>query len=165
MKLSQYQSPLGTLNFWFLQGSLIYASFSKESGTKWLRRHFPQAKARETELTPAYTEDLNHYFQGRKIAWAWPIKLIGTPFQQAVWREIQKIPQGQFTTYKHIGEALNTKAFQAVGQAVGANPISIIVPCHRVLGTNWFGGYGGGLNRKRLLLELEGAQLPPKVNA
>ncbi|NLJ79565.1 MAG: methylated-DNA--[protein]-cysteine S-methyltransferase, partial [Firmicutes bacterium] len=104
-------------------------------------------------------------FREGRILWNWPLELTGTAFQKQVWSEIRKIPPGQVSTYKRIATALSTKAFRAVGQAVGANPISVIIPCHRVLGTNWFGGYGGGLNRKRLLLELENVTLAPRQNA
>lgn len=165
MQLSVYDSPLGALYFWFEDQQLVYASFHEEDGKRWLAKHFPQASLSLEPLAVQYQEDLDSYFQGGQVIWNWPLTLIGTDFQRQVWQEILRIPQGQFSTYKKIADTLNTRAFQAVGQAVGANPISIIVPCHRVLGTNWFGGYGGGLNLKRLLLELENVTLAPNLNA
>lgn len=164
MHLSVYNSPLGSLYFLFDQNKLVYASFDAEKATLWQKKHFPRAEIQSAPMPPDRIEELNAYFLGKPLVWSCPLRLIGTPFQKQVWAEIHKIPYGQVTTYKKIATSLNSKAFQAVGQAVGANPISIVVPCHRVLGTNWFGGYGDGLNRKRLLLELENVTLAPNLN-
>lgn len=86
-----------------------------------------------------------------------PIGLIGDDFQQNVWRLLEQIPYGATTTYGELAEQLGNKALaQTVGRAVGDNPISIVVPCHRVVGANGsLTGYAGGLQRKRTLLELE----------
>lgn len=165
MYVSSYKSPLGPLYFWFKNEKLIYASFNQSAAKNWLDRQLPGEKSFSAPLKSPFRQDLDLYFSGGKVDWNWPLQLLGTPFQLAVWGEIQKIPHGGITTYKNIATSLNTRAFQAVGQAVGANPISLIVPCHRVLGTNWFGGYGGGLNLKRLLLELENVSLAPNFNA
>lgn len=164
MRQSVYKSPLGPLYFWFDRGTLVYAAFNEEAGKSWQAKHFPR-KTASAGLPVKLQRDLELYFTGHKIVWDLPLALHGTPFQLSVWREIQKIAHGEVTTYKQIGNNLNSRAFQAIGQAVGANPISIIIPCHRVLGTNWFGGYGGGLNRKRLLLELENVTLAPNLFA
>lgn len=161
MQLSIYHSPLGPFYLWFNDQALVYASFDQKDGQSWVIKNFPKANLQERALYTSYQKDLDCYFRGQKIDFAWPLFFVGTDFQKQVWSEIRKIPHGQFTTYKKIAESLQTKAFQAIGQAVGANPISLIVPCHRVLGTNWFGGYGGGLTLKRLLLELENVTLAP----
>ena len=89
------------------------------------------------------------------------LDLRGTEFQHQVWLQLQQIPYGETTTYGAIATLLGRpKASQAVGQAVGANPVSVIVPCHRVVGANGsLTGYGGGLERKAILLELEQAGL------
>ena len=80
----------------------------------------------------------------------------GTPFQQAVWRALLEIPCGETRTYKQIAEQIGRpRAARAVGQAVGANPLPIVVPCHRVVAGNGLGGFGGGLAMKRRLLEIE----------
>lgn len=82
----------------------------------------------------------------------------GTPFQISVWRELLKIPYGRVKTYGEIAENIgNSRAARAVGSAVGANPIPIIVPCHRVVATNGFGGYSCGIEIKKKLLHIEGA--------
>ncbi|MBM4286438.1 MAG: methylated-DNA--[protein]-cysteine S-methyltransferase [Deltaproteobacteria bacterium] len=86
-----------------------------------------------------------------------PIDLKGTPFQIRVWQELQKIPRGTTISYQELAKRVgNPKAARAVGQAVGANPIPIIIPCHRVIAANGsLGGYSSGLDRKRWLLEHE----------
>ncbi|MGM9428253.1 methylated-DNA--[protein]-cysteine S-methyltransferase [Hydrogenophaga sp. MI9] len=102
------------------------------------------------------------YFQGKRPRFAIPLDLAqGTAFQQDVWRALLEIPAGQTTSYgalaRHIGRP---NAVRAVGAAVGRNPLSIVVPCHRVLGANGaLTGYAGGLERKRALLLLESGDL------
>lgn len=162
---SIYQSPIGTLYFWFEDEKLVYASFDEEHGKGWVSKRIPDKTARMGTLPAELERALAAYFSGRKVDWTFPLKLYGTPFQVIVWREIQNIKHGEVSTYKQIGAAINSKAYRAIGQAVGANPISVIIPCHRVLGTNWLGGYGGGINRKRLLLELENVSLAPNFFA
>lgn len=165
MQQSIYKSPLGPFYLWFREERLIFATLQEELGQKFLAKHFPKIAYEVKPLQEAYSQDLDNYFRGKKLIFKWPLQLVGTEFQKSVWQEVLKIPHGQFTTYKKIGERLNTKAYRAIGQAVGANPISIIIPCHRVLGTNSLGGYNGGLNAKRLLLELENVTLVPNLRA
>lgn len=106
---------------------------------------------------------LDIYFGGTNPDFTVPVKFIGTPFQVMVWNILQRIPYGATTTYGEIArkiaelKGLCSMSSQAVGGAVGRNPISIIVPCHRVIGCNGkLTGYAGGLNRKQRLLQLEG---------
>ncbi len=165
MQQSIYKSPLGPLLLWFTDDKLVYTTFDEDSGKGWSRKHFPKGQFEQKPLASTYAADLDRYFRGERIDFAWPLLLMGTDFQKRVWQEILAVPHGQVTTYKRIGERLNTRAYRAVGQAVGANPVSIIVPCHRVLGTNSFGGYTGGINLKRLLLELENVTLAPNLLA
>lgn len=85
-------------------------------------------------------------------------KVSGTPFQMAVWNELQKIPRGQTRTYGEIAAAIGRpKAVRAVGSACGANPLPLFIPCHRVVAKNGLGGFGSGLPWKVLLLKMEGA--------
>ena len=87
-----------------------------------------------------------------------PMKLQGTDFQKLVWQQLQKIPYGKTTTYKDIGKSIKKDivSFQSIGNAVGHNPISIIIPCHRVIGSNGsLTGYAAGLKTKAYLLKLE----------
>ncbi|AXK44515.1 methylated-DNA--[protein]-cysteine S-methyltransferase [Brachybacterium saurashtrense] len=112
-------------------------------------------------LLDAAAAQLREYLDGEREAFDLPTAARGTDFQQAVWRHLTTIPRGATTTYGAIARALGTpRAAQAVGAAVGANPLSIVVPCHRVLGsTGSLTGYAGGLDTKRALLRLEGAAL------
>lgn len=101
---------------------------------------------------------LDRYFAGQEPELeSLPLSVWGTEFQQRVWAELAKIPYGQTTTYKALADKLNCKSAQAVGGAVGKNPLSILVPCHRVLGADGsLTGYAGGLDKKIWLLEHEG---------
>jgi len=105
----------------------------------------------------AAREQLDGYFAGRRKEFDLPISVTGTKFQKAVWKELLTIPYGGTETYGGLARRLgDPKASRAVGTAVGRNPISIIVPCHRVLGTGGaITGYAGGVDRKRALLDLE----------
>lgn len=102
-------------------------------------------------------EQLQDYLKGARTSFSLPLHLAGTDFQQRVWREIAKIPFGQTITYSDLAQRVGApRAVRAAGTATGKNPIGIIVPCHRVVGKNGsFGGYAGGLDRKRYLLNLE----------
>lgn len=108
-------------------------------------------------LSMAATIQLDEYFQGKRTTFSLPFKLTGTPFQLAVWKELQNIPYGQTTSYKEIAQKINKpKAYRAVGMANNKNPLPIIIPCHRVIGSNGkLIGYAGGLKLKNYLLELE----------
>lgn len=107
-------------------------------------------------------ELLDGYFRGQglpqDLTRVLPLDLAGTPFQRRVWAQLLRIPQGQHRSYGQLAEALDApSAARPVGAAVGRNPVSILVPCHRVLGTDGsLTGYAGGLDRKKALLTLEG---------
>ncbi len=100
---------------------------------------------------------LTEYFEGKRKIFSLDLDLEGTDFQKKVWNELLKIPFGETISYLELSERIgNVKAIRAVGNANGKNPVSIIVPCHRVIGANGrLIGYGGGLWRKRWLLEFE----------
>jgi methylated-DNA-[protein]-cysteine S-methyltransferase len=104
---------------------------------------------------------LGAYFAGTLREFALPLAPLGTPFQLAVWEQLRLIPYGTTTTYGELARRLgNPTAFRAVGLANGRNPLSIVVPCHRVIGANGsLIGFGGGMDAKRTLLELESATL------
>lgn len=116
-----------------------------------------KALLQTTELLSMATIQLDEYFQGKRTVFSLPFKLTGTPFQLAVWKELQNIPYGQTTSYKEIAQKINKpKACRAVGMANNKNPLPIIIPCHRVIGSNGkLIGYAGGLKLKNYLLELE----------
>jgi methylated-DNA-[protein]-cysteine S-methyltransferase len=100
---------------------------------------------------------LDEYFAGRRNSFDVALDMQGTAFQRAVWRELLALPFGTTATYQAIADRIaNPKAIRAAGTAIGRNPVSIIVPCHRVLGSSGsLSGYAGGLERKRTLLALE----------
>lgn len=116
-----------------------------------------KALLQTTELLSMATIQLDEYFQRKRTTFSLPFKLTGTPFQLAVWKELQNIPYGQTTSYKEIAQKINKpKAYRAVGMANNKNPLPIIIPCHRVIGSNGkLIGYAGGLKLKNYLLELE----------
>ena len=105
-------------------------------------------------------EELVEYFAGRLHTFSTPVVFSGTPFQNEVWQQLCLIPYGETISYLDLAKRIdNPKAVRAVGMANGANPIAIIVPCHRVIGSNGsLTGFGGGLPNKRALLELERGQ-------
>jgi methylated-DNA-[protein]-cysteine S-methyltransferase len=117
----------------------------------------PRVDARDDALLETARVQLEEYLDGTRTSFELPIATNGNPFQECVWAMLREIPFGETTTYGDLAEKLGDKALaQVVGQAVGHNPISIIVPCHRVVGsTGKLTGYAGGLERKRFLLDLE----------
>jgi methylated-DNA-[protein]-cysteine S-methyltransferase len=116
----------------------------------------PGAEQDDEALAPVAAQ-LADYFAGRRLAFDLPLAPVGTAFQQKVWLALREIPYGRTTTYGEIATGLGQPtASRAVGLANGRNPIAVIVPCHRVIGANGtLTGFGGGLPRKRWLLEHE----------
>lgn len=114
---------------------------------------------RDERAFAALREQLDAYFAGSLERFQLPVAMDGSPFQCAVWRALQRIPYGQTASYAQVADAVGKPgAARAVGNANGSNPIAIIVPCHRVIASDGtLGGYGGGLDRKRWLLERERA--------
>jgi methylated-DNA-[protein]-cysteine S-methyltransferase len=110
-------------------------------------------------------EQLAEYFAGERQAFDVPIKLAGTPFQQHVWRELVRIPFGTTITYAQLAQRIGKPtASRAVGHANGRNPISIIVPCHRVIGAyGKLTGYAGGVDKKQWLLAWEQSATPAET--
>lgn len=110
----------------------------------------------------AVTHQLTEYLAGTRRAFDVPLHLIGPEFGQRVWALLRQIPYGETTTYGTLATAVGGTHARAVGRFVGGNPVSILVPCHRVVGADGaLTGYAGGLERKRALLELEGAMVAP----
>jgi methylated-DNA-[protein]-cysteine S-methyltransferase len=114
----------------------------------------------ETALTKEAARQLGEYFAGKRTAFDLPLAPRGTEFQMEDWKALQDIPYGETRSYSDIARAIGRpKAVRAVGMANNRNPISIIIPCHRVIGADGsLVGYGGGLELKKALLELERAQ-------
>lgn len=112
---------------------------------------------KKTDFTDLVYKEIMEYLHGKRTTFDIPYELEGTDFQKKVWKELTRIPYGQTRTYKDIASAIGNKnASRAVGMANNKNPIMIIVPCHRVIGTNGkLVGYAGGLNMKKDLLDFE----------
>jgi O-6-methylguanine DNA methyltransferase len=134
------------------------------------RRNFPPKKnhvlwIESRQATQEYARELNEYFAGRRREFTFPLDLRGTPFQLQCWRALLAIPYGETRSYADLAQAIGRpKAYRAVGMANNRNPIAIVVPCHRVIASDGtLCGYGGGLDVKRRLLELEGALLADRV--
>lgn len=118
----------------------------------------PQLLAAEDPVLAAAAQQLGEYFAGQRRVFQLPLPPLGERFEERVWALLRDIDYGRTVTYGSIAEQVGGRGYsQRVGQAVGRNPWSIIVPCHRVIGADGsLTGYAGGLHRKRALLELEG---------
>ena len=119
----------------------------------------PDWQQRRSSLTDAAAAQLQEYFDGNRHAFDLPLDAAGTDFQRGVWQALCGIPYGETRSYRDLAEAIgNPKAVRAVARANGANPLSIVVPCHRVIGADGtLTGYAGGLEMKARLLVLEDA--------
>lgn len=150
----RYKLPVGHIDIIQRHSHISDIFFNNDS------RFFEPPFTPQTNLLRKTKNILDRYFNGESVDFhEIPIKIqVGTVFQNLVWDTIHKIPHGEVRSYKWIAEHIGRpKAVRAVGNATGSNPITIIIPCHRVIGSNGnLGGYGGGLERKRQLLSLEG---------
>lgn len=127
---------------------------------QWEKEHHEnRGIEQETELIRRAHAQLSEYFDGTRRTFDLPLRLRGTAFQKKVWKALRDIPYGQTRTYQQVAEAIgDANASRAVGMANNRNPVGIVVPCHRVIGTNGrLTGYAAGLEIKRQLLELEKA--------
>lgn len=115
----------------------------------------------EAKVIKKAVGQIEEYLAGHRREFDLPLEPAGTEFQRRVWAELKKIPYGQTLSYREIaGKIENEKAVRAVGTANGRNPLSLVIPCHRVIAADGtLGGYAGGLDVKKRLLELEGAKL------
>jgi len=124
----------------------------------WISQHLPDMNLREDrgELMPAQAQ-FDEYFAGTRQDFDLPLHVQGTPFQKRVWDQLMQIPYASTVTYGEVARRIGQpKASRAVGAAVGANPLPIVIPCHRVVGANGkLVGYGGGLGNKVILLDIE----------
>ena len=149
-------TPIGPLLLVASEGALTHVWFD---GLQHASSSEAELPPEDAEVLGAATVQLAEYFAGERRVFDLPLRASGTAFQKAVWDQLVAIPWGTTTTYGAIATALGMPltASRAVGAANGANPISIIVPCHRVIGADGtLTGYGGGLPRKSALLRLEG---------
>ena len=123
-----------------------------------LKSSFPTATVTRNDRAMAGTRrTVARRIAGKNLDDKLPLDLHGTPFQVEVWKEMLRIPAGRTRSYAEVARNIGRpKAFRAVAQACGANPIPVVVPCHRVVASNGLGGYTGGIDRKIFLLKAEG---------
>jgi O-6-methylguanine DNA methyltransferase len=137
---------------------LSFPSAGESPGRAWVRKWMPHAgEAHDSTSLSSVSEQLNAYLEGTLRAFSLPLDLRGTPFQLSVWQALLDIPYGEIRSYGDIARAIGRpNAVRAVGAANGANPVAIVVPCHRVIGSSGkLVGYGGGLDIKERFLRLE----------
>ena len=170
--IQHYDSPLGGI---LLAADEIGLTGLWFDGQKYFARGLSNERiAQETSVLAEANRWLDIYFTGKEPDFTPPLHPAGTPFQRTVWALLGQIPYGETTTYGALAQTLAARvglasmSAQAVGGAVGHNPISLMLPCHRVIGAGGnLVGYAGGLPRKRYLLELEGVDVsglhPPQV--
>ncbi|HEV8359971.1 MAG TPA: methylated-DNA--[protein]-cysteine S-methyltransferase [Candidatus Thermoplasmatota archaeon] len=166
LRYAEFPSPVGRL--WIAAtahglAAIELGGSEADVVASWLRR-FRRDVRRDDAAVQPYVAALEAYFAGARTKFHVPIDvLVGTPFQRKVWDALASIPYGETRSYKWLaGQVGQARGFRAVGLANGANPLPIVIPCHRVVNADGrLGGYGGGLDMKRALLRLEGALPSP----
>ncbi len=154
-QFTYYQSPYGQITLQANEKGLLGAWFEIQTTQ-------PKDLGNYCEDSPILneaTQQLTEYFSGNRTKFDLPLAATGTAFQQLVWQALCRIPYGETWSYQQLADEIgNPKAVRAVGLANGKNPISVIVPCHRVIGKSGkLTGYAGGVETKQKLLELEKA--------
>jgi O-6-methylguanine DNA methyltransferase len=159
--VADFDSPIGALRVASSGSGLAFLGLPRGDGrgfAGWLVRSAPGAR-REEAFAPnrRAIRQVLEYLEGKRTCFELPLDLRGTAFQRSVWQELLAIPYGATRSYAEVARAIGSpRAVRAVGAANGANPVAIVVPCHRVIATGGkLGGYGGGLDLKRRLLAME----------
>ena len=149
IQYAEYPCPFGFFRIGEEEDAIVSIEIVKKGANRNTNGH--------SALLDQAASELAEYLAGERTSFSVPYRLKGTLFRMNVWHELEKIPYGRTTTYKKIAEAIGReKAYHAVGGAVGANPLGIVVPCHRVIGTDGsLTGYAWGLSVKERLLALE----------
>jgi methylated-DNA-[protein]-cysteine S-methyltransferase len=161
---SDMETPIGHLTLAATKKGLCWMDFNHSDTVlraleRWSRQYFLTDQMQRDDLALQDVKDqLEQYFKAGRRDFTCEIDLMGTPFQKLVWNSLLEIPYGEVRTYKEVAQTIGApKAVRAVGGANNKNNIPIIIPCHRVIGSNGaLVGYGGGLHIKEHLLELEG---------
>ncbi|WP_078597470.1 methylated-DNA--[protein]-cysteine S-methyltransferase [Evansella clarkii] len=162
---AEMDSPIGKLTVGKSEKGICFVEFGSSEETKpliekWLQSKLMNVKlVEDTEQLHEAAMQINEYFSGERRDFDLPLDLRGTQFQNLVWNQVKTIPYGETRSYKHIAMEIGApKAVRAIGGANNQNPVPLIIPCHRVIGSNGsMVGYGGGLDKKVQLLTLEGA--------
>jgi len=150
MEVTHFSSPIGTLEITVNENGIKSVLFVENE---------PSIRSSNPVLNEC-TKQLSEYFENKRTEFDLPLNPTGTNFQKTVWEELQNIPFGKTISYMNLAKRLgDPKVIRAVGTANGKNPIAIIIPCHRVIGSDGsLTGYAGGLKRKQWLLEHESSQ-------
>lgn len=156
IKYYSFETPIGEMTIFFSEKGIVYLNVKGQDDVNMLKRKYGQVEKVDMK-DKEYHKEIIEYLEGNRREFTLPLDLIGTDFQRKVWKGLLDIPYGEIRTYKDIAETIgNPKAYRAVGNALNKNPVLIVVPCHRVIGSNGqLVGFGGGLELKRWLLELE----------
>lgn len=165
VSIQYYHSPFGELILGDFEGKLVLCDWKYRKARNQVDNRIQKQvgapfELNDTKLIQKAIKQLDEYFTKQRETFDLPLSLIGTSFQQSVWRKLIEIPFGETRSYLELSQELGDEnAIRAVASANGANAISIIVPCHRIIGSDGsLTGYAGGLNAKKKLLELEGMQ-------
>ncbi len=142
-----YKSPIGLIEVTCSEDEILTCNFVEKE----------KSVMKKPSILLEVLKQLNEYFEGKRVEFDLKLKLDGTVFQNTVWKALQNVPYGKTTTYKELARIIDREtAIRAVGSANGQNPISIIIPCHRIIGSDGkLHGYGGGIDKKKWLLEFE----------
>lgn len=158
---ASFETPIGVVYVASTERGLCKIALPNDSKTsffRWINSNFQTDDiVDDRKRNSNAIRQLNEYFIGKRTEFELDVELIGTNFQQRVWTEVAKIPYGNISTYKQIGRRVHTRGYRAVGATISKNPLPILIPCHRVIGSDQkLVGYTGGIRLKEYLLRLEG---------
>lgn len=161
---ASFESPVGIIYVASTDKGVCKIALPRHGRTTflaWIGKHFSEDSIVEDKRKNSEViKQLNEYFVGKRTKFDLPLDLIGTKFQIRVWNEVYRTPFGTVVSYKQIAKRLHTRGYRLIGATVGRNPVPIIIPCHRVIGSNnKLVGYAGGIRLKEYLLRLEGVIL------
>lgn len=161
IKYYNFDTSIGKMYLFFSSKGVVYLGVSNELENEdcimdTVNKKFGQAERVDSD-TYSFHSQILEYLDGKRKEFQLPLDLHGTDFQKKVWKELINIPYGEIRTYKDIANGINNpKGYRAVGNALNKNPVMIVVPCHRVIGSNGdLVGFAGGLKLKERLLKLE----------
>lgn len=154
----KFQTRYGEMTIYFSEEALFALSLpgDDDKGHKYIHKYFDKIIQVNEDIF-GYASEILRYINGEIKGFSIPVKLFGTDFQNKVWKRLMDIPYGEIMTYKDMANSIGCpKGYRAVGNALNKNPIAIVVPCHRVIGSNGkLVGFAGGISLKEKLLQLE----------
>lgn len=158
---ASFESPIGIIYIASTQKGICKIALPRDSKSSffgWINDHFDaDGIVDDRKKNASAICQINEYFIGKRTLFELDIDLIGTAFQRKIWTEVANTPYGTTVTYKQIARKVHTKGYRTVGTSIGKNPLPIVIPCHRVVGSDHkLVGYAGGIKLKEYLLRLEG---------